>query len=110
MHSTSGACSAELVLVLGLLCEDATGASKQVADLGLSLLRESTELAGHLALNTAHARAQCPQRLLHTLELPGVGVAPDLCGQPGGGAVVVLAKCDAVLASHLHQVLAALLQ
>ena len=44
------------------------------------------------------------------LELLGVRVASDLCGQPRGHAVVVLAQPQSVVLGDLDQVLAALVQ
>lgn len=100
----------ELVLVLGLLREDAARAGQQIVDLGLRLLGQRGELARHFALHATHARAQRASSFTHALKLLGMGIAADLRGQPRGRAVVVLAQGNAMFLSHLHQVLATLLQ
>ena len=73
----------QLVFVFAGLREDAAGASEQVADLGLCLRGQRDELSRDFALDSSHPDAQRAQRLLHALELLGVGVAPDLCSQAG---------------------------
>ena len=92
------------------LRQDAAGASEQVAHFGLGLLGQITELARHFALHATHARAQGPHGFPHALELLGVGVAPDLGGQPRCDAVVVLVQAQAMFLGHLYEVLSALLQ
>ena len=98
----------QLVLVFGALAQDAASALQQVLD--FDHLGQHVQLTGYLAVHPAHAGAQCAHRFAHALELLGMRIAPDLCGQAGGYAVVILAQPQAVVLGRLDQVLAALVQ
>ena len=91
----------QLVLVFGALAQDVAGALQQILHLGLGRLGQHVQLASHLAVHPADTGAQRAHRPAHALELPGVCVAPDLPGQPGGHAVVVLAQPQSVVLGRL---------
>ena len=100
----------QLVLVFGLLRQDAAHPPQQVLRLGLLLHWQLVQLALHFALNTAHPGSERFDGLFHALVLLGMRIAPRLCGQPGGLSVVVLTQFNAVDIGPPHQVLAALPQ
>ena len=72
----------ELVFVLRTLGKDAAGTGEQLAQPGLGRLAHLLDLASHLAVHAPDAAAQRAQRCPHAPELPGMGVAADLRGQP----------------------------
>jgi len=100
----------QLVLVFGLLREDAAHALQQVLPLGLNLLGQLGQLALHVTLNAAHSGAQCLDGGTHALVLFGMGIAADLRCQARRLAVVVLAQAQAVVLRELDHVLPAALE
>lgn len=100
----------QLVLVLGSLSQDATGALQQILDLGLGRFGQFMQLSSDFTMDPADPGAQLAQGFAHAFELLGVRVAPDLRGQPRSDAVVVLAQSQPVVFGRFDQVLAALVQ
>jgi len=81
----------QLVVIFGLLLEQALYLVQQAADLGLELRRHLGQLARYVAPDPAHQRLELLQVAAHALVLSGMGVAGNLARQFGRFPVVVLA-------------------
>jgi hypothetical protein len=100
----------QLVLLFGLLLEDAAHALQHLLALGLELLRQRAQLAMHVALDAAHPGAQRLNRRAHAFVLLGMRIAALLRGQPGRLAVVVLTPAQTMVVRELDRVLTAALE
>ena len=66
-------------------------------------LRDLAQLPAQVAQHAPGVAFQRPECLAHALELPGMGVAADLRGEPGRQARIALPQFDAGLPREIHQ-------
>ena len=100
----------QLVLVFGLLRQNALHSLQQVLSLVSGMPGQGVQLSLHITVHAAHTGAQRLERLAHALVLLGVGIAANLRSHARALAVVVLTQLQTMACSKLDQVLTACLQ